>query len=73
MNAIMGNADIFKGKTVLDVGAGTGILSLFAARAGAKKVWAVEASSMAAITELLIEHNGMSDIISVIQCRIEVG
>jgi len=42
-NAIYHNKHLFKDKIVLDVGSGTGILSMFAAKGGAKMVIGVSA------------------------------
>lgn len=44
-------------QVVLDVGTGSGILAIFAAKAGAKKVYAVEATDMAKHARKLVEHN----------------
>jgi predicted RNA methylase len=53
-NAMYNNAHLFKGKTVLDVGCGTGILSMFAAKAGAKHVVGVSARDLYVRVELML-------------------
>jgi protein arginine N-methyltransferase 1 len=57
--AVMQNRRQFAGKVVLDVGTGSGILAIFAARAGARKVYAVEATAMAQHARKLVQHNGV--------------
>ncbi|CAM9669122.1 unnamed protein product [Ectocarpus fasciculatus] len=69
--AIFDNVADFRGKVVLDVGTGTGILSFFAAQAGAKKVYAVELSDAANIAETLAKSNGFGDIVQVIRGKVE--
>jgi protein arginine N-methyltransferase 1 len=69
--AIDGNRSLFAGKTVLDAGAGTGILSMLAARCGARKVYAVEKCSIAGIARQIISLNGFDGQIEVIEDAIE--
>lgn len=70
-SSIMSNKSLFEGKVVLDVGTGSGVLAIWAAQAGAAKVYAVEYTDMAKHARQLVEHNGLSDIIQVIQGPIE--
>eukprot|EP00088_Acartia_fossae_P015878 TRINITY_DN1880_c0_g1_i1.p1 TRINITY_DN1880_c0_g1~~TRINITY_DN1880_c0_g1_i1.p1 ORF type:complete len:413 (-),score=82.42 TRINITY_DN1880_c0_g1_i1:66-1304(-) len=69
--AILENSELFTGKTVLDVGAGSGILSLFCMKAGAKKVYAVEASPFVHVLREVIELNDENGIIEVIHGKAE--
>lgn len=69
--AFFKNAIDFNDKVILDVGTGTGILSFFAVQAGAKRVYAVEASQSAVTAELLSKANGFDDKIKIIIGKIE--
>ncbi|KZF25228.1 putative ribosomal protein arginine N-methytransferase rmt3 [Xylona heveae TC161] len=65
------NKDLFKGKVVLDVGCGTGILSMFCAKAGAKKVIAVDNSDVLDKARQNIFENGLGDVITCVRGKIE--
>ena len=68
---ILTNPALFNDAVVLDVGCGTGILSLFAARSGAKRVIAVDASDIVEKAERIVEANGFKDVITVIRGKVE--
>lgn len=70
-DAILGNKNLFKGKVVLDVGAGTGLLSFFAAQAGAARVFAVERSDMALIARQIAVDSGLNGTVEVIHGLLE--
>lgn len=67
LRAISCNSEYLNGKVILDVGCGTGILSMLCAKySNPKKIYAIEASEMANHTKRVIEQNRMSDRIKVI-------
>ena len=71
-SAITENSVDFSGKAVMDVGCGSGILSLFAAFAGARVVYAVEASNMAIFARQLAASNPtFGDRIKVVYGKVE--
>lgn len=55
------------GDVVLDIGTGTGVLAIAAARAGARKVYAVEASAMAEQARETFARNGLADRIELVR------
>ncbi len=57
------------GDAVLDVGTGTGILAMFAAKAGARKVYAIDATDIAKVATDLVKANGLSDQIQILHGR----
>lgn len=70
-DAILKNKHLFKDKVVMDIGCGTGILSMFAASAGAKHVYAIEKSGIYKQANEIIKENKLDHIITVLHTTIE--
>lgn len=68
---IYNHKPLFAGRTVLDVGCGTGILSLFAARAGAARVFAVDNSNIVDQARRIVAANNAADVVRVVRGKIE--
>lgn len=69
--AIVNNPKLFKGKVVLDVGCGTGILSMFAAKAGAARVIGVDCSAIIDRAKQIVKENELDSVITLIKGKVE--
>jgi len=70
-NSIVNNKHLFKGKIVLDVGCGTGIMSLFAAKSGAKKVIGLDYSDIVLQAQQIVKDNHLEDVITIMKAKVE--
>ncbi|XP_005097395.1 protein arginine N-methyltransferase 1 [Aplysia californica] len=70
-NSMYYNKHLFKDKVVLDVGCGTGILCMFAAKAGAKRVIGIECSSIIDYGEKIVAANKLDHVISLVRGKVE--
>jgi len=55
------------GDVVVDLGTGTGVLAVAAARAGAEHVYAIEASGIGQIAARVFEANGLADRVTLLE------
>jgi len=70
-NAIYHNKHLFRDKIVLDVGCGTGILSMFAAKAGARMVIGVDFSNIVEQAKEIVADNDLDHIVTVVRGKVE--
>eukprot|EP00116_Pleurobrachia_bachei_P005537 sb/3465799/ len=69
---IYNNPAVFEGRDVLDIGCGTGILSMFCARGGgARAVTAVDNSRIVDKAKAIVKLNNLTDIINVVDGKAE--
>ncbi|KAM3964708.1 arginine methyltransferase 3 [Aphomia sociella] len=70
-DAILNNKETLKDKLVLDLGCGTGILSMLCATAGAKKVYALDQSDVIYNAMDIIRENNLQNVVKTVKGRLE--
>lgn len=68
---IYDHKNLFANRLVLDVGCGTGILSLFSAKAGARRVIAVDNSAIISKAREIVATNGLDNTVTCVRGKIE--
>jgi protein arginine N-methyltransferase 1 len=61
------SAVVRPGDVVVDIGTGTGLLAIFAAQAGARRVYALETGAIADVAEQLVAANGFGAQVRIIR------
>lgn len=64
-------ATVRPGDVVVDLGTGSGVLAMLAARAGARRVYAVERTGAIALARALIAHNRLADVVVPVRADVE--
>ena len=70
-NALLNNSDRLRDALVLDIGCGTGILSMFAAQAGAKAVVGVDCSEIIYQAMDIVRENKLEAVVTLVKGRLE--
>eukprot|EP01111_Echinosteliopsis_oligospora_P015426 TRINITY_DN6108_c0_g1_i1.p1 TRINITY_DN6108_c0_g1~~TRINITY_DN6108_c0_g1_i1.p1 ORF type:complete len:603 (+),score=183.95 TRINITY_DN6108_c0_g1_i1:130-1938(+) len=65
------NKHMFKDQVVLDIGCGTSILSMFAAKSGAKKVIGIDRSNIIFKAQKIVSNNNLSDTVTLLRGEVE--
>ena len=70
-DSLLRNPERLRDAAVLDIGCGTGILSMFAAQAGARTVVGVDCSQIIYSAMDIIRENGMEDRVKLVKGKLE--
>ncbi|XP_012269948.2 protein arginine N-methyltransferase 3 isoform X2 [Athalia rosae] len=70
-DALLTNSNMFNNCVMLDVGCGTGILSMFAAKSGCRQVISVDQSDIIYHAMDIVRENNLADVITLKKGRLE--